>query len=100
MSASATDTHRAVVIDGRDNVATVVADVPVGATVVLEGGSGMLAAREAIPFGHKLAVRAIAAGEPVVKYGEAMGRATADIAAGAHVHVHNVESERARGDRS
>lgn len=40
--------------------------------------------------GHKYAIRAIAAGEDVVKYGMSIGHATADIAAGEHVHVHNV----------
>ena len=54
--------------------------------------------REAIPPGHKVALRTIAAGEPVIKYGSPIGTATADIAAGAHVHTHNVASGRGRGD--
>ncbi len=49
-----------------------------------------VAATEPIPGGHKLALRPIAAGEPVVKYGYPIGVATAPIAAGAHVHGHNV----------
>ncbi len=40
--------------------------------------------------GHKYAVRPIACGENVIKYGMPIGHATADIAAGEHVHVHNV----------
>jgi len=43
-----------------------------------------------IPAGHKVAVRAVAAGAPVHKYGEVIGIARADIPAGAHVHVHNL----------
>ncbi len=43
-----------------------------------------------VPFGHKVALRDIAAGAEVVKYGVVIGRAQADIAAGEHVHVHNV----------
>jgi altronate hydrolase len=39
--------------------------------------------------GHKIARRAIAAGDPVLKFGQFIGRATADIAAGAHVHTAN-----------
>ncbi len=42
--------------------------------------------------GHKYAIRAIAAGEDVVKYGLPIGHATADIAVGEHVHVHNVKT--------
>ena len=42
--------------------------------------------------GHKYALRAIAAGENVVKYGMPIGHATCDIAPGEHVHVHNVKT--------
>ena len=52
-----------------------------------------------IPFGHKFALRPIPAGGPVVKYGETVGLATEDIAAGQHVHVHNVEGIKGRGDK-
>ncbi len=52
----------------------------------------------AIPSGHKIALRAVAAGAPVRKYGQAIGRAAAPIAPGEHVHVHNVEGIRGRGD--
>jgi len=48
-----------------------------------------------IPFGHKMAVVEIAAGDPVIKYGEIIGIATAAIRSGQHVHVHNVRSDRA-----
>jgi altronate dehydratase len=46
-----------------------------------------------IPLAHKVADAPIATGDPVVKYGMVIGRATADIAAGAHVHVHNMASQ-------
>ena len=55
---------------------------------------------QSIPRGHKVALRAIRQGEMVVKYGSTIGHASADIAAGAHVHVHNVASDRGRGDRT
>jgi len=55
-----------------------------------------LVLREAVGTGHKLALRDIAAGEIVRKYGEAIGEATAAIPRGAHVHVHNLRSRRAR----
>jgi altronate dehydratase small subunit len=54
--------------------------------------------RQAVPYGHKLAVVPIARGEDVIKYGESIGVATADIAAGDYVHVHNMDSKRGRGD--
>jgi altronate hydrolase len=53
----------------------------------------VLTPREPIPAGHKIALREIRRGEAVVRYGEAMGRATADIAPGRHVHTHNVGCE-------
>jgi hypothetical protein len=43
----------------------------------------------AVPFGHKVALRPIAEGEAVVKYGVKIGVATQPIPAGGHVHVHN-----------
>lgn len=53
-----------------------------------------LTASEDIPIGHKLAMHAIRSGETVIKYGLDMGRAVADIASGAHAHVHNIKTKR------
>ncbi|MDT7515730.1 UxaA family hydrolase [Rhodoferax mekongensis] len=47
-----------------------------------------------IPPGHKVAVRAIAAGEPVRRYNQIIGTATQTIAAGQHVHTHNLAFSR------
>jgi altronate dehydratase len=95
-------------ITPRDNVATALVEIAPGATLDVDDDAGtgtgtggatrQVVARAAIPFGHKIAVAAIAAGEPVVKYGEVIGLATAQIAPGDHVHTHNVESQRGRGD--
>ncbi len=54
---------------------------------------------EKIRFGHKFAIRTIPRGEPILKYGQPIGVATEEIAAGRHVHVHNLESTRGRGDK-
>lgn len=54
--------------------------------------------RQPIPFGHKLALGKIEKRKAVIKYGEEIGRAIEDIDAGQHVHIHNVESLRGRGD--
>ena len=78
--------RRAIVVDERDNVATLVDDRT--ALDRLEDGTP---ATPGIPYGHKVATRAIAAGAAVVKYGVTIGRATASIAPGEHVHVHNVD---------
>jgi len=61
----------------------------------LESGTNLVAENvvvaERIPAGHKVATRAIAAGEPVRRYNQIIGFATQPIAAGRHVHVHNLE---------
>jgi altronate dehydratase small subunit len=57
-----------------------------------------LTLRADIPFGHKFAIRTIPKGGLVHKYGQVIGISTAAIEAGDHVHVHNVDSRRARGD--
>lgn len=49
-----------------------------------------LQVRQAIPAGHKVAVRALAAGQPLRRYGQIIGFASAAIEAGEHVHVHNL----------
>jgi altronate dehydratase len=84
------------VISERDNVATALEPLDAGSQVV--EGAVQVAVGEAIPRGHKVAIRFIRSGEPVVKYGSPIGIATADIAPGTHVHTHNVSSTRGRGD--
>jgi (2R)-sulfolactate sulfo-lyase subunit alpha len=49
---------------------------------------------DAIPLGHKLALRDIGSGQPVIEYGTPIGVATDDIGAGQHVHVHNLKGQR------
>ena len=44
-----------------------------------------------VPRGHKLALQAIAKGEKVIKYAQLIGYASVDIAAGDHIHTHNIE---------
>ncbi len=51
-------------------------------------------AKSDIPIGHKLAVRAIAAGDTIIKYGIDIGKAVKDISADEHLHVHNVKTKR------
>ncbi len=49
---------------------------------------------DAIPLGHKVALRDIRSGQPVIEYGTPIGLATGDINAGQHVHVHNLKGQR------
>jgi altronate dehydratase small subunit len=90
----------AVVVQAADNVATAVADLSAGDKVSFFVGRDERECQllEDIPRGHKFAIRDIAAGDNVIKYGEAIGAATAAIGAGRRAHVHNVESRRGRGD--
>ncbi len=69
-----------------DNVVVALTALPADTSI---GGENVVTL-DAIPFGHKIATKAIRKGEPVRKYGQVLGVATADIEAGAHVHVHNV----------
>lgn len=69
-----------------DNVAVATAALPAGVTAhPLD-----VAASEPIPRGHKIALEVIQRGARVIKYGQVIGAALADIPAGAHVHVHNL----------
>ena len=88
--------NAAIIISVADNVATALEPLDAGRRLRI--GDVQITAAEAIPRGHKIALRAIRAGEPVVKYGSSIGSASADIVPGAHVHTHNVASARGRGD--
>lgn len=91
---------RAIVLNSSDNVATLIDDASAGAKVKLAGESSeQIKILADIPYGHKCAVVPISCGDNILKYGQVIGRATADIPVGDHVHIHNVEALRARGDR-
>lgn len=92
--------RQALVLSDKDNVATALADLAAGTAVEVEakGSARSVTLRVDVSFGHKFALAALAAGEPVVKYGYPIGRATAPVKPGDHVHVHNVEGLRGRGD--
>lgn len=84
-------TERAAVrVNAADNVAVVLADIPAGATLDIGGYSFIVSA--AIPAGHKVALSAMATGDPVVKYGAVIGRAAQSIRRGDYVHTHNLET--------
>ena len=91
---------KVVVINKKDNVATAVTSIKRGNAVSVEvqGQLEKIRLVSDIPMGHKFALRAMDKNADVIKYGEPIGRTTAAIAKGEHVHVHNVVSNRARKD--
>ncbi len=93
-------TRKAIMMEGMDNVATVVEPIEAPAEIVVEAASEKVVVHvtDNIPFGHKFAIRDIREGVLILKYGEPIGVARIDIKAGQHVHVHNLESRRGRGD--
>lgn len=86
------------VIEPGDNVGTAVLEVPIkkGDRVVTAGGltDTVVTARTDIPYGHKIALRLIKKGGPIIKYSLIIGTACEDIQPGDHVHLHNVKISR------
>ena len=93
MSASPLAPH-AVQLRPEDNVAIAAHPLAAGQEFGCNGSSFRLSRR--IGMGHKFALQPIPKGEAVHKYGQIIGFASEDIAAGDHVHVHNVARRRLR----
>ena len=87
----------------KDNVATIFKETKAGEDIQIndpKGNALVLKANDDIPYGHKIALIDIEKGEVIIKYGEVLGIVTESIKKGDYVHVHNLESGRARGDLS
>lgn len=84
----------ALLMDPKDNVVTVITDVPAGQTVTYRNGEQVcsLTAQEDIPYCHKIALADIAEGSHIIKYGESLGVVSCDIAKGRWVAHHNLFS--------
>ena len=85
--------------DARDTVAVVVVEgVKAGTSmtgwIMDEDKTMSLAARQDISIGHKVALKDMAPGDTVLKYGIDMGKVTAAIKAGEHAHVQNIKTKR------
>ncbi|MFZ5831678.1 MAG: UxaA family hydrolase [Planctomycetota bacterium] len=93
---------RALVIHPEDNVANLIGPgqkgQPVDCTVEGQKGTQSITLEDDIPANHKFARVDIAAGTPILKYGLSIGKASKAIRKGQYVHIHNVESNRGRGD--
>jgi altronate hydrolase len=73
-------------LHAEDDVVIARLEIPTGTLLTKESVRALVT----IPAGHKIAVRAVAQGKPVRRYNQIIGFATRDIAAGDHVHVHNI----------
>ena len=85
--------------DAHDSVAVVVvecvkAGMELAGWIMDEGRMTAVTAKQDIPIGHKVALRDMAVGDTVVKYGIDMGKVIEPIAAGEHAHVHNIKTKR------
>ena len=84
--------------DSADNVGVAVVDVAAGTDCAgrnLANNASLKArAEEAIPLGHKLALKDFAVGDTVTKYGCDIGKVVKPIKAGQHVHIHNLKTKR------
>lgn len=77
-------------LHARDNIAVLAQDTSAGAVASLDDSHFSINAD--LTMGHKIAIQPIPAGDDVLKYGCPIGYAATDIAAGDHVHLHNLTS--------
>lgn len=89
---------RAVMMDASDHVATmlVTAEADDRVTIFDTGNNevGEMKALQRIPYGCKIALQDVRAGELLIKYGAAIGEVSRDIRAGELVHMHNLRSRK------
>jgi altronate hydrolase len=83
-------------VHAADSVAVCLRDVRAGEQLIVAGG--VIPILTDTPRGHKVALRSHQSGDLVIKYGHAIGHATANIHSGAHVHTHNLQSDLATTD--
>lgn len=93
--------YKTLYLNEKDNVAVALSEIPANTpvTVRLKDKEIGVLVLEPISFGHKFALRSIKKNEDIIKYGEVIGAAVTDIEAGSHVHIHNLEGKRGRGDK-
>jgi hypothetical protein len=86
----------AICLTEADNVATTLRPVRAGERIIVScnGRRSALTARDDVPLCHKVALADLRDGHDVLKYGLPIGVAIAAIAAGTHVHIHNMRSKR------
>ena len=85
--------------DASDNVAVVVvegikAGMELNGWIMDENRHIKMTAQQDIPIGHKIALKDLAEGDTVIKYGIDIGRVVSAVKAGQHAHVHNIKTKR------
>jgi altronate dehydratase small subunit len=93
--------QQAIVVNKKDNVATALQQLEKGDSVIIEidNVAFEVLLSQPVQFGHKFALDNIEQGNAIIKYGEKIGIASLKITQGEHVHLHNVEGFRGRGDK-
>ena len=86
------------IISPNDDVAVALSDLSKGTPLSTDERALDIETQEAIPFGHKVALKPIKEHEEVIKYGASIGIATEQITPGEHVHTHNLQSVRGARD--
>jgi hypothetical protein len=86
-----TSDRRALLTHPQDNC--LIACAPIAAGARLHTLDGELVVAQPIALGHKIARRALHAGDKVLRYGAVIGSVTRDVAAGEHLHTHNLRSD-------
>ena len=81
-----------IIINAKDTVAVALENIPAGDKVFLPDGT-VFAALTDIPYSHKVALRDMAEGETVLKYGESVGITNGPVRRGEWVHTHNLRIE-------
>ena len=81
-----------VIMNPEDNVAVSLREIKAGEELEATYKNSFLRiiTKDHIPLGHKVSLTRIKKDEPIVKYGEIIGRAKKEISLGQHVHIHNV----------
>ena len=85
--------------DPNDSVAVVVvegvtAGMPLTGLILDEDRTISLECTQDIPIGHKVALRDLAVGDTVIKYGVDIGKVVQPVRKGQHAHVHNIKTKR------
>ncbi|MCS7304191.1 MAG: UxaA family hydrolase [Thermoguttaceae bacterium] len=91
MNSTSGDDPRLFRLSPEDNIRVALQELKPGERILVEGQ--WLQVQDRIPAGHKVAIRPIAVGEKVIKYGCPIGSATQPIQPGQHVHTHNLQSD-------
>ena len=90
--------HAFLIHDDADDVGVAVSDLEsrqeVTGVCMKSGKTVGLTSRDAVPLGHKIALRDLAEGADVVKYGVRIGRTITAVSEGEYVHTHNLKSAR------